>query len=93
MVKKRNTNSLLYIEEDNVYNILHRVRNSPELYNEMCNTISQRACSYMIKDEVSDRWAGTGFYDGDHERLGLALKFIDLEVSWVNDKTKLRSAQ
>ena len=47
----------------------------------------------MVKDGVGDKWSGTAFYDSDHERHGLALKFIDLEVSWVNTKTKLRNAQ
>ena len=78
--------------EDNKYNLLHHACNSPELYKQLCSTISQRACSYMTKDGVSDTWSGTAFYDRDHERHGLALKFIDLDVKWPTMQAKVRSA-
>ena len=79
--------------EDNKYNLLHHVCNSPDLYKQMCSTISQRACNYMMKDGVSDRWSGTAFYDLDHDRHGLALKFFDLEGKWPTMQVKMRAAQ
>jgi hypothetical protein len=59
----------------------------------MCDVISQLACRYMLANNVSDRWAGNVFYGEDHERLGLALKFLDLEGDWVNSKNIMRCAQ
>ena len=49
------------IEDDNEYNLQHLARNSPELYKSMCDSISQRACGYMVKGDVSDNWSGTSF--------------------------------
>ena len=79
--------------DDNNYNLLHAARISPELYKSACDVITQRACGYMVKDGVSDKWNGYSFYDGDHDRHGLALKFIDLDVEWSTNKSKMRSAQ
>ena len=73
-------------------NKLSLARSCPQARKVMCDKITDRAEKYMIQKRVGNNWFGMDVHNEfDHVRHGLALRYIDMDVTWVNEKYRSRN--
>ena len=75
------------------YNPMFAVRNNSVLRRNMFASIARRTARYARKLDVTDTWLHHNFYDAVHQRLGLGLDHIDMNVEMVNYEDMYRSRE
>jgi hypothetical protein len=75
-------------------NKLSLARDCPQARKVMCDKITDRAEKYMTLMRVGNDWFGIDVHnESDHVRHGLALRYIDMNIVWVNEKSRFRNLQ
>ena len=75
-------------------NKLSLARGCPQARKVMCDKITDKAEEYMTLMRVGNEWFGVGVHNkSDHVRHGLALRYIDMNIAWVNKKSRFRNLQ
>ena len=81
-------------EIDQPRNKLSLARGCPQARKVMCDEITDRAEKYMTQMMVGNDWFGMDVSnESDHVRHGLALRIIDMNTDWVNEKSRFRNLQ
>ena len=75
-------------------NKLSLARGCPQARKVMCDKITDKAEEYMTLMRVGNEWFGVEVHNkSDHVRHGLALRYIDMNIAWVNKKSRFRNLQ
>ena len=69
--------------KDVSYDPMYEARDDPAYRRNMHADIARRAHRYARKQNTTNAWLHHNFYDRVHERLGLALDHIDMDIDWV----------
>ena len=75
--------------DDEQYSPFYRLRD-PE-YTNVCWIITARAARYADQLFVDDSWFEHDFTESDHETLGIALRFVDMNIAWANPRNRFRN--
>lgn len=60
-------------------------------YTNVCRVITARAARYADQLFVDDSWFEHDFTESDHETLGIALRFVDMNIAWANPRNRFRN--